>query len=154
MSLTAIILLIALALILLVLEILFVPGMILGTISFIMMGAGIILAYKFHGDDVGHVVFVCTAIAGGGLTWWAFKTDVWTKVSVNTHIDGKANVIEHLGIKEGDTGTSISRLAPMGKALVSEHMVEVQAFEGFIDENREIVVHQVLNNKIIVKLKS
>lgn len=154
MSLTAIILLIALALILLVLEILFVPGMILGTISVIMMGAGIILAYKFHGDDIGHVVLVCTAIAGGGLTWWAFKTDVWTKVSVNTHMDGRANVIEHLGIQEGDNGNSVSRLAPMGKAKLRDQIVEVQAFEGFIDENREIVVHQVLPNKIIVKLKT
>ncbi|MCC7303194.1 MAG: NfeD family protein [Bacteroidia bacterium] len=154
MTLTGIILLIALALVLLVIEILFVPGMILGTISFLMMCAGVYLAYREHGDEVGHIVFACTALAGGGLTWWAFKTDVWTKVSVNTHMDGRANLIEHLNIKDGDTGQSVSRLAPMGKALLNGHLVEVQAFEGFIDENREIIVHQVSPAKIIVKLKT
>ncbi len=154
MSLAAIITLIALALILLVIEILFVPGMILGSISLIMMGIGIWLTYKYHGTNTGHIMFACTALAGGGLTWWAFMSDVWTKVSVNSHVEGKANVIEHLSIKEGDTGKSISRISPMGKAEINNHMVEVQAFEGFIDHDQPIVVHKISSSKIIVKLKT
>ncbi len=154
MSLTAIIVLIALALILLVIEILFVPGMILGSISVIMMLVGVFLTYKYHGDTYGHVVLACTAVLGIGLTWWAFKSDVWTKVAVNSSVEGKANLIEHLGIAEGDVGTTISRLAPMGKALINSHTVEVSAYEGFIDQNSPVTVYKISSSKIIVKLKS
>ena len=59
--------------------------------------------------------------------------------------EGKINV--------GDTGTTISRLNPMGKARINDVQTEVQVIEGFIDPNQDIVVVKVHQNKIFVKQK-
>lgn len=154
MSLTAIILLIIVALILLAIEILFVPGMILGSISILMIGIAIFMAYREHGDTVGTVVLIGTAVLGGALTWWCFQTDIWKKVEVTGKIDSKALSVNTDNLHEGDSGRTLSRLAPMGKASIKGETVEVHSFEGFIDENREIEIVKISPHKIIVKLKT
>jgi membrane-bound ClpP family serine protease len=151
MSLTAIIILILLALILLVIEILFVPGMILGIISFIMIGAGVYFAYESHGAITGHLVLAGSVLVGGGLVIWAFKSNVWTRVGVNNVMDGRANVIDENNVKVGDKGVAVSRLAPMGKAMINEQLLEVVAYEGFLDQNSPIEVYRLHGNRIIVK---
>ena len=154
MSLTAIILLILIGLILLIIEILFVPGMILGTIAVLMMITGIIFAFKDHGNTIGFTVLAGTGAATAAAVYWAFNSSIWKKMQVQSFIDGKANVIEEGSVKAGDIGKTISRLNPMGKALINNHQFEVQAVEGFIDENKEIEVIKVQGNKIWVKIKS
>ena len=57
-------------------------------------------------------------------------------------------------MKIGDTGKTISRLNPMGKALINSILVEVQATEDFIDEEKEITIEKIHQNKIFVKLKT
>jgi membrane-bound ClpP family serine protease len=147
MSLTAIIILILLALILLVIEILFVPGM----IPFIMIGAGVYFAYESHGAITGHLVLAGSVLVGGGLVIWAFKSNVWTRVGVNNVMDGRANVIDENNVKVGDKGVAVSRLAPMGKAMINEQLLEVVAYEGFLDQNSPIEVYRLQGNRIIVK---
>ena len=71
---------------------------------------------------------------------------------VQAAIDGKANVLEEGAVKIGDSGKTISRLNPTGKALINKLPLEVQTQDGFIDEEKDIVVTKVLQNKIYVKL--
>ena len=44
-------------------------------------------------------------------------------------------------------------MAPMGKVLVNNQSIEATSTGGFIDENTEIEVVKVLQNKLIVKPK-
>lgn len=153
MSLTAIILLILIGLILLMLEILFVPGMVLGFISVILMIVGIIFSFKDYGNTTGTFVLISTTIATAGSVYWAFKSNIWRKMGVQSQIDGKANVLEEGAINTGDSGKTISRLNPMGKALINNLKVEVHAIDGFIDQEQEITVVNIQQNKIFVKAK-
>ena len=63
MTLTSIILLILIALFLLILEILFIPGMILGFISVILMLIGVIFSFKEYGTSIGIITLVATGAA-------------------------------------------------------------------------------------------
>ncbi|MFI5164659.1 MAG: NfeD family protein [Bacteroidia bacterium] len=153
MSLLSIILLILIALFLLMMEILFVPGMVLGFISIILMLVGIIFSFKDYGTTTGIIVLTGTTIASIVSVYLAFHSSLWKKLQVKSLIDGKANEIEKGAIKIGDTGKTISRLNPMGKALINDLTVEVQVIEGFIDQDKDITVIKVQQNKIFVKLK-
>lgn len=156
MSLVSIILLILVGLILLLLEILFVPGMVLGIISVILMITGIVFSYKEYGSTTGTIVLLSTATATLAAVWWAFKSNVWKKLGVQSSIESRVPAYmsgEEGSVKEGDTGKTISRLNPMGKAFIGSHQVEVQAIEGFIDQDIEIVVVKIQQNKIFVKQK-
>jgi len=153
MSLVSIILLIIIGLILLMLEILFVPGMVLGFISVILMIIGIIFSFKDYGPTTGIIVLAGTTIASIASVYWAFHSALWKKLQVQSTMEGKANVLEEGAVKVGDTGKTISRLNPMGKALINNLLVEVQVIEGFIDQEKEITVVKIQQNKIFVKLK-
>ena len=153
MSLLSIILLIVIGLFLLMLEILFVPGMVLGFISVILMIVGIIFAFKDYGTTTGIFVLTGTTIVSIASVYWAFHSSIWKKMQVQSSIDGKANVIAEGAVKVGDTGKTISRLNPMGKALINNLLVEVQATEDFIDEEKEIIIEKIHQNKIFIKLK-
>ena len=152
MSLLSIILLILIALFLLMLEILFVPGMVLGFISVILMIVGIIFSFKDYGTTTGILVLCGTTIASIASVYWAFNSSIWKKMQVQASIDGKANV-QGESVKVGDTGKTISRLNPIGKALINNVQVEVEVVDGFIDQEEEIIAVKVQQNKIFVKLK-
>ena len=154
MTLTSIILLILIGLILLLLEILFVPGMVLGFIAAILMMVGVIFSFKDYGTTAGLIVLTATAVATAAAVYWAFQSSLWKKLQVQSSIDGKANDLKEGTINTGDEGKTISRLNPIGKALINNVQTEVQSSTGeFIDENKEITVAKVQQNKIFVKLK-
>jgi membrane-bound ClpP family serine protease len=138
--------------VLLILEILFVPGMVLGFISIILMITGIIFAYKDFGTVTGSIVLSGTAVVIFAAVYGIFRSNVWKKFQVQSLMDGKVNVHKE-EIRVNDSGKTISRLNPMGKALINNQQVEVQAIDGFIDENTEIRVVKVQYNKIWVRQK-
>lgn len=152
MSLTAIILLILVGLMLLILEILFVPGMVLGIISIILMIAGVVVAYNDFGATTGTLVLSGTIVITLSAVYWAFRSNVWKKLQVHSFVEGKTNVLK-AEISIGDTGKTISRLNPVGKASIRNQQVEVQGIDGFIDQDTEITVVKIQQNKIFVKKK-
>jgi membrane-bound ClpP family serine protease len=72
---------------------------------------------------------------------------------LKTDLDGKTNVIEADSVKVGDEGIAISRLVPMGKALINNQYFEVSSSGDFIDEQSKVVVTKIEFNKIYIKKK-
>jgi membrane-bound ClpP family serine protease len=72
-------------------------------------------------------------------------------MGLKTNIDSRVTPFETDRIHPGDHGKTITRLAPMGKAVVNEVVCEAKSTGNFIDENTEIEVLQVLSTQIIVK---
>lgn len=153
MTITSIILLILLGIFLLMLEILFVPGMVLGFISIVLMLVGVIFTFKDYGTTAGIISLLATAASTAVAVYWAFHSPLWKKIQVHAQMDGKANALADGKINIGDMGKTISRLNPMGKAIINNIQVEVQVIEGFIDQEQDITVIKVGQNKIFVKLK-
>jgi len=149
-----IIILIVIGLIFLLLEILVIPG---ATVAGIIGGAvivfGIYEAYHSHGAIAGHITLVSTIVATLLVLVYAIRSKTWKKAMLQTQINSKVNIIDEKKIKIGDTGITISRLAPAGKARINDSLYEVHSLGSFIDQEMEIEVLKISYNKIIVKPK-
>lgn len=154
MALSVIIVLLILGFIFMLLEMLVIPGTtIAGVIGLILVSVGIWQGYATHSTSTGHILLTSTLVATGVLLYFSLKANTWKKAMLDKNIDGKLNVVDLEKVKPGDTGTAVSRLAPMGKAYINGEYYEVASFNEFINEQTEIEVFKIENNKIIVKIK-
>lgn len=154
MSLTLIFLLIALGLILLLIEIFVIPGTsVVGIAGGVLIGFSIWQAYRVFGADKGHLVVLATLVLIGITLVLAFKSNTWKRMMLNTNIEGRVNEIEEDKLHIGDTGKTISRISPAGTALFDNELYEVHTQGDFIDQETEIVITKMEDNKIIVKRK-
>ena len=136
----------------LILEILVIPGSgIAGILGFILMAAGIWLAYTRQSVQAGHITLAVTL--GVNLTGLilVLRTKTWNKIMLKTKIDSKVRTFKSVDLKVGDKGKTVSRCAPMGKAVFNNKFFEVSALAEFIDENSDIEIIKIAGNKIFIK---
>ena len=154
MSLTLIVLLIALGLLLILLEIFVIPGTsIFGIAGGVLIVFSIWQAYSIYGSNRGHIIVIATiAIITASLVI-AFKTNTWRRMMLNTNVTGRVNEIEVDKLHIGDTGTAISRISPAGTAIFNDELYEVHTVGDFIDQERELIITKIEDNKIFVKQK-
>lgn len=151
---TVIFTLIGIGLLIVLLEILVIPGGgVAGVIGFGLMVAGVYLAFDRQGTTPGMLVLAGTVVLNIAALVLALRSKTWDRAMLKTNLDGRVNVVELGAVQSGDTGITISRCAPLGKALINNDFYEVDARTEFIDENETIEVIKVDGNKIIVKLK-
>ena len=146
--------LIIIGLVFLALEILVIPGVgIAGIIGFILIAFGVWQTYAAHGMLAGHLVLAGTFALTILTLVLSLRGKTWKKLALSTAIDSKVNTIDEKLLKPGDSGKTVSRLAPMGKALINGEFYEVSTNGDFIDQQTEIEVLKIEYNKIIVKRK-
>lgn len=152
MSATIVILLLALAIGLILIEIFLIPGVgIPGIAGAVLMFICLVMAYKVS-TTFGHYTLLGTAVVSAALVALAFRSKTWDKLSLKSDIDAR---VEHplYSLKVGDSGEAISRLNPMGKALINEHFFEVSTKGEYIDAHSSIEITNIEGNKIIVTKK-
>jgi membrane-bound ClpP family serine protease len=152
MSVLVVIILILLGLVLIILEILVIPGAVAGIIGVLSVAGGVYLSYSNYGTAAGNYTLLGTVVLAIASIVYAFKSKTWKGAMLQTEIDGKMNVTE-TKFHPGDTGITISRLAPMGKVSVNDTIIEAKSEAMFIDQETEIEVVRVLDNMLIVKPK-
>lgn len=139
---------------LVLMEFLVFPGVnVAGILGFICVIAGVYFGYAFYGSGTGHLVLLGTALFGIGITWYVLRSDTWKRLSLDTKLEGSVEGVDS-SIKEGDCGTTLGRLAPMGNVQIGDCIVEAESQSGYVDAHCEVEVVKVLKNKIIVKLKT
>ena len=144
-----IVLLVGLALV--ALEIVALPGVICGIFGGAMVGVGIWQAYANYGNLAGNITLVASLLTGLIMLVVLMKSGTWKRFSLNEESDSRVNQIDNATIKPGAKGKTISRLAPAGKALFGNEIVEVHSEEGFIDEGVDVEVIETEGYRIIVK---
>ncbi|MEE4178757.1 MAG: NfeD family protein [Bacteroides sp.] len=146
--------LILVGVIFLLLEILVVPGTtIVGLIGAGMVIGAVVTAFSTFGVQAGVLTLAGSLVISVLAIVLALKSNTWRKAMLNTEINGRVNVVEPDKIVVGDEGVSITRLNPMGKALIKDEFYEVTSKDNLINENTPLVVVKVDGNKIIVKPK-
>jgi membrane-bound ClpP family serine protease len=152
MSWTIIAVLIIVGFLFLLLEILVLPGTsVSGIIGFILLAIGIWQAYAVYGSLAGTITLIGTLLFSLIALYYALKSRTWKRASLSKNIDGKVNVIDKTKIKAGDKGKTVSRLSPMGKAMINEEYYEVKTTGEFLDPETNIEVVKIDFNKIYVK---
>ena len=155
MSWTIIAVLIIVGFLFLLLEILVLPGTsVAGIIGFVLIAIGVYQAYAVYGNAAGTLTLAGSFVFSILALWWALKSGTWKRASLKSAIGGRVNLVDNTVIKIGDSGKSISRLAPMGKAFINGTYYEVRSNGEMIDQGSEIEVIKVDGNKITVKLKN
>jgi membrane-bound ClpP family serine protease len=154
MSLTLIILLIIGGLLFVMLEILVMPGVaVIGIFGGIMIIAGIVSAYYIDAMH-GHIALGGSLILTILIIFLSIRGKTWKNISLQNSIEGKVNIFDEKDVNVGDHGIAVSRLNPMGKAIINEVIYEVQSLDGFLAENTKLKVVKIEGFKILVKRES
>ena len=69
---------------------------------------------------------------------------------LESKLEGRVNIVDVI-VKAGDSGKTVTRLAPIGKVEVNGEYYEAKSTDNIIDANTEITVVKVLSDKLIVK---
>jgi membrane-bound ClpP family serine protease len=147
-----VIVLIAVGILLLLLEVLVIPGTgFAGIAGFASIVAGVWVAYARLGTSTGNTVLLITIAVNVIAIWLGIRSKTWKKAALVSTIDGKVNTVDHIHLKVGDVGKTISRCVPIGKAEFNGNFVEVDARGDFIDPNTKIEIIKIDNNKIYIK---
>jgi len=149
---TWIILLLIVGILLVFIEIFFVPGTtFVGIIGFLFAIIGIYLVFKDHGNTAGFIVLTLTVVLIVFAIIIGAKSGVWDKLSNKDAINSKVNVINENEVNVGDKGKTLSAVRPIGKARINGNNYEVKSLGEYINPNIDIEVIKVSGNKIIIK---
>ncbi|MGM9741529.1 MAG: NfeD family protein [Candidatus Cryptobacteroides sp.] len=134
---------------LLLAELLLIPGVgVAGILGVLSLCGSSYYAFAFLGGLHGAVVTVVNIALLSILLYFALRAKTWKKLELDTVIDKKE---EACAVCPGDKGRTVTRLAPMGKARINDRSFEVTAVEGMIDPGVEIEVVHIEDSKIYVR---
>lgn len=144
--------LIGIGLILIIVEVIFIPGTtFVGIAGFIFLVAGVALSFNYYGKEVGWIIFGSSAVLSGGLFYLAFRTNAWSRFALKSSIDSKVNEGELDSFTQGQEGVAVSTLRPVGKAEINNKIVEVTTLGDYVDSGTPVRIIKVLSNQIIVE---
>lgn|SRR5574344_1659593 len=151
MDLFFIILLLLGGVILLVLEIVAIPGTGLAMIAGIgMIAYGIVRVYSEYGQFYGNLSVILALVVGIVLLIYSLRAKTWKKFVLHNSIEGKANEVQADTFKVGDKGVSVTRLASAGTADINGQRIEVFATTAYVDPKTPIEIERIEGTKIFV----
>ena len=142
--------LIVIGMVLMLTEIMLIPGVgVAGILGFLSIGGACYFAFCEYGTMVGIIVLASNAIVLVLLLIWVLRAQTWKKFTLNTNIDSKAVSTETV-IAIGDFAKTVTRLAPIGSIRFNNKVMEAKALEGMIDSGVDVEVVLIEDNKIYV----
>jgi membrane-bound ClpP family serine protease len=138
-------------LVLLLIEILFVPGTtIVGIIGFLVLAIGVGLSFKYFGREMGWMILGTTSVLAGVTLYVSFKSNLWARFALKSTNTGRVNE-DPEGIAVGEEGVALSALRPIGKAEIGKRTFEVKTQGAYVETGKRIRIIQILSNQIIVE---
>ena len=141
------------ATILLLVEVMLIPGIgftgILGIMS--MIGA-IAYSFFFIGGLAGWITLGIACIICVAFFLWALYGKSLDRVALKKNIDSTVKEDEISKFSVGDKGVARTRLALIGEAEIKGLIVEVKSESGFVDEGEPIEVVRLSGDTVFVKV--
>lgn len=149
-----VIFLIVLGIALLMAEIFFLPGItIAGFAGSLSLLGGVVYAFVYIGNTAGFVTIGGSVVLGLGSFIYLIKSNTMSRIALNTDIDATVDQSELKQLKIGDTGYTLSRLNPIGKAQFGDVMVEAKSLNGeYIDEDIAVRIVKIESYNVLVEL--
>lgn len=144
--------LLLIGLILLLAEVILIPGTtVVGIFGFLVSIAGIVYAFASYNQTTASWITAIAVALNFAAIVYGFKSGVWNKFSLKTTMPGGAFDGRTIGLVEGMVGKAVSDIKPVGKALFGEVIYEVKSEQGFIPVESPVKIIKIENNKILVK---
>ena len=148
----SVLLLIGVGLILLTIEMIFVPGTtILGIVGLVCIGFGVFLSFQYFGSTVGWTVLLISSAVGLVGLIYSLRRGVWDKFALKKSIDSHFNEEFPIEIEVGDIGEAVSALRPIGKADFNNKLIEVRSHGNYVKTGERVQVIRLEDNKIYVE---
>jgi membrane-bound ClpP family serine protease len=145
--------LLILGLILLIVEVVFIPGTtVVGLLGVALSIAGVLLAYQNFGKTAGFYAMLCALVATGFALYLSFKSGAWRRFANKSAIESRVNEGSLTHLKVGDVGETLSALRPFGKAEFGNSIVEVRSAGNYAEPKSKIRIVQIESNQIIVEI--
>jgi len=144
--------LLALGLLLIVVEVIFVPGTtVVGFFGFGLMLVGAFLGFRYFGNDTGWIIIGASAVFSAIVFVWIFRAKPWQQFALKTAIKSKVNEGIHEGLHAGDEGITTSALRPSGKAELGGRIVEVTTQGAYLESGTRIRILKISPYQILVE---
>lgn len=151
MDILIVVLLILLSIFLVIVEALLLPGV---TVAALGALAATLYASWLVFDELGFMwgvgVFTLSIILSTATLFICLRRKTVKRLELKTNSDSAVPNVRSV-VKVGDTGVTLSRLAPMGSALIAGNKLEAKSVAGFIDQKVEIKVIGFDDNVVFVE---
>jgi membrane-bound ClpP family serine protease len=149
---TIIISLLIIGLVLLIVEVVFIPGTtVVGILGVIFSITGVVISYRHFGNTTGFYVLLATLLATGGALFYSFKSGTWDRFSLKDTNSGKVNEGLTATLSVGEQGVAVSTLRPSGKAEFKNELFEVRSQGGYVEANTRVRIIEINQQQIIVE---
>mgnify|MGYP002564660002 CR=1 FL=1 len=137
-----IITLIVIGIILLVAELVLLPGIsVAGIAAFVSFAAAIFYGFFHFGVVGGSIIVASIVILSIIAVVVSLRANTWRRLSLKTTIEGSSTPTpEQQNIRIGQQGETITRLAPMGKVRFGEVTIEAKSIDSFLDPHQTVEV--------------
>ena len=145
------VLLVLFATVMMVLEVVFIPGFgFTGVLGMLSMIGSVFYAFVQLGSVAGWITLLVVVMVCISLFLWALYGNSLDKMALKKNIVSKVNEQDMAMFAVGDRGVSRTRLALIGEALIKDKVVEVKSESGFINENEEIEIVRISGDSLFV----
>lgn len=151
MTLIILILVAITGLLLIALDLFFIPGGVVAFVGLLFLIYADYEAYQSLGTAYGHAFTLVTFLVSGFFIYLMFKPSFWKRVSQVDVIEAKVNIDDLVNVKIGDIGIVKSRLRPSGMVLFGDYEAEATAPNQMIEPGTQVQVIETTSNQIIVK---
>ena len=148
----SVILLIVGAVILIIIELIFIPGTtVFGILGFLMLLAGIYVSFAKFGQETGLWVLAGTTVFTISALVYSLRSGTWKRFALKEAIDSKVNQGETEELQVGLRGVALSDLRPIGSVEFQNKVYEAQTEGLYLESGSKVEVYKISDNKIIVK---
>lgn len=147
---TALILLFAT--VLLIVEVVFVPGFgFTGIAGMLAMVGAVFYAFFAIGNVAGWITLVAAGLICIALFLWALYGNSLDRIALKKNINSTVQEVDIKKFAVGDRGVTRTRLALIGEAEINGIIVEVKSETGYIQEGVEIEIARISGDSLFVK---
>jgi membrane-bound ClpP family serine protease len=144
--------LLGLGLLLIVVEVIFIPGTtIAGFVGFGLLLFGLFMTFRYFDEQTGWAVFGGTALFSLIVFIWIFTTKPWKQFSLKTASKSKVNEGAQDGLEVGQEGVAISALRPRGNAEIGAKTMEVVTLGDYVQSGTRVKIIKISLNQILVE---
>lgn len=147
-----IVLLVLLGLLFMVAELVLLPGVSIGALLALgCYGSASYLAWLDYGTGGCAATVAAILLLSLLATVVALRSKTWQRLSLKQEIRSSSMPEPSSSLRPGDRGTTLSRLAPMGKVEFGGRIYEAKSLDAYIDPRTEVEVVGFENFSVIVK---
>ena len=140
--------------ILILAEVLILPGLITGIIGFILIVSGVVFSYQNFGSTGAGIAIISALIAGAALVMVMIRARLWHRFVLETNQNQKEGYsTADANLKEliGKQGVAFTFLRPSGQVKIDGIKYDSMAQGNFIKKDTTVEIIGISGSQLVVK---